>query len=100
MRAKKSATITDLDDLLTDLRTASTLRNVLCHGSWRTPDDQGRSIPLFVDRKNRVFQDSIDVAYLQQAQKHAVELVCDVINTVTQMGWQFPGSNGPGNPIV
>ncbi len=100
VRPNSSATISNLDELLEDLRAASTLRNVLCHGSWRTPDDQGRSIPLFVDRRNQVFQDAIDVAYLQQVQQHVAELVCAVINTVTHMGWQFPGSGGPGNPIL
>ena len=100
VRANNSATIPNLDELLENLRAASTLRNVLCHGSWRTPDDQGRSIPLFVDRRNQVFQDAIDVAYLQQVQQHVAELVCAVINTVTHMGWQFPGSGGPGNPVL
>ncbi len=100
VRANSSATISNLDELLEDLRAASILRNVLCHGSWRVPDDQGRSIPLFVNRKNEVFQDAIDVACLQQVQQHVAELVCAVINTVTHMGWQFPGSGGPGNPIL
>ena len=97
--AKNSATIPNLDELLENLRAASIFRNVLCHGSWRAHDDQGRSIPLFVNRKKEVFQDAIDVSYLQQVQQHVAELVCAVINTVTQMGWQFPGSGGPGNPI-
>ena len=100
VRANSNTTISNLDELLENLRAVSTLRNVLCHGSWRTPDDQGRSIPLFVDRRNQVFQDAIDVAYLQQVQQHVAELVCAVINTVTHMGWQFPGSGGPGNPIL
>jgi hypothetical protein len=26
-------------------------------------------------------------------------LACAVMNTVTQMGYQFPGSSGPGKPI-
>jgi hypothetical protein len=99
VRANSGATIADLDELLDDLREASAVRNVLCHGSWRIPDDQGRSIPLFVDKKHRVFETPIDVAFLQQVQRHAAELACAVINTVTQMGWQFPGSGGPGNPI-
>lgn len=99
VRANSSATITNLNELLEDLRKASAVRNVLCHGSWGVPDDQGRSIPLYVDKKNRVFQTPIDVPYLQQVQRHAVELACAVINTVTHMGWQFPGSRGPGNPV-
>ena len=99
VRASNSAANENLDDLLNDLRNASTFRNVFCHGSWRTPDDQGRSIPLFVHPKKGIFQDPIDVALLQQVRQHAAELACAVINTVTQMGWQFPGSSGPGNPI-
>ena len=100
VRANSSATISNLDELLEDLHAASTIRNVLCHGSWRAPDNQGRSIPLFVDRKKQVFQDAIDVAYLLRVQRHVAQLVCAVIDTVTDMGWQFPGSRGPGNPIL
>jgi hypothetical protein len=100
VRANSNATITDLDDLLKELREASAVRNVLCHGSWRTPpDDQGRSRPLFVNKKKEIFESFIDVVYLQQMQRHVVELACDVINSVTDMGWQFPGSAGPGIPI-
>lgn len=99
VRANRNATIANLDDLLEHLRKASTVRNVLCHGSWRMPDEHGRSVPLFVDKKINEFQTPVDVAYLQQVQRHAAELACAVINTVTQMGWQFPGSRGPGVPI-
>jgi hypothetical protein len=99
VRAHKGATITNLDSLLEDLRSASAVRNVLCHGSWRVPDDKGKSIPFFVDKKHRMFRTPIDIAYLQQVQRHVVELTCTIINTVTHMGWQFPGSTGPGNPI-
>lgn len=100
VRANENSTITNLDNLLEDLRKAATLRNVLCHGSWRVPDARGFSVPLFVDKKNRKFDTPIDVAYLRQTQKHVVELTCAVISTVTHMGWQFPGSSGPGIPIV
>jgi hypothetical protein len=100
VRNNKAATITNLDNLLEDLRKAAVLRNVLCHGSWRVPDRQCRSVPFFVDKKNRIFETPIDVAYLCQVRRHVVELICNVINTVTHMGWRFPGSSGPGNPIV
>ena len=56
-------------------------------------------MPFFVDKKKRIFETPIDVAYLGQVRQHVVELICNVINTVTHMGWQFPGSSGPGNPI-
>lgn len=94
------ATISDLEEIIGHLRKASIVRNVLCHGSWSSrPDEQGRSLPLFINKKNEIFQTPIDLAYLNQVQRHTAELACAVINTVTQMGFQFPGSNGPGNPI-
>jgi hypothetical protein len=99
VRAHRSATVTNLDDLLNDLRSASVVRNVLCHGSWRAPDREGKSIPFFVDKRNMIFETPIDIAYLHQVQRHVVQLICAVVNTVTHMGWQFPGSGGPGTPI-
>jgi len=99
VRANAGATITNLDDLVENLRKASAIRNVLCHGSWRMPDQQGRSLPLFVNRKKEVFQTPIDVAYLKQTQRAVAELVCAIVSSVTHMGWQFPGSNGRGLPI-
>jgi hypothetical protein len=88
-----------LDDLLNKLREAAVWRNTICHGSWRTPDEQGRSLPLYVDKKRGVFETPIDIATLLQLQRHVVELACAIMNTVTQMGYQFPGSSGPGKPI-
>src|SRR5207249_3816192 len=38
VREHPGATITNIDDLLQQLRNASEIRNVLCHGSWRLPD--------------------------------------------------------------
>lgn len=99
VRANSNATVSNPDDLLENLRKASDLRNVLCHGSWRLPDEQGRSRPLFVNKKGEVFQTPIDVAFLEREQRQVIKLACDVINSVTHMGWQFPGSGGPGTPI-
>jgi len=99
VRDNSSATTENLDDLLNDLRAASKIRNVLCHGSWRMPNSNGESIPFFVNRQKEVFKTPIDISFLNQVQKHAVELICAVINTVTHMGWQFPSSNGPGEPV-
>ena len=100
VRSYPGTTIENLERLLDDLREASTYRNVLCHGSWRCPDDQGRSMPFFFDPKLRVFEIAIYIAFLLRGQKCAVELCCAVVNSVTHMGWQFPGSAGPGKPIV
>ena len=63
------------------------------------PDKEGRSLPLFVNKKREVFQTLVDVAYLKQVQSDVAELVCHVVSSVTHMGWQFPGSHGPGLPI-
>ncbi len=100
VRAHPDATITDLDELLADLRTAATYRNVLCHGSWRSPDTEGRAVPLFVNKKNEIWTGAFDQALLQQVQANAVELICAVMTSVADMGWQFPGSAGPGKPIA
>jgi hypothetical protein len=99
VRDHPMATTSNLDELLDDLRKASTLRNVICHGSWRAPDANGASIPFFVNRQKEVFETAIDHHVLIQLQRHVADLVCDVINTVTRMGWQFPGSSGPGKVI-
>jgi hypothetical protein len=99
VRSNSEATITNLDDLLSELRKASVIRNVLCHGSWRTPDADGKSLPLFVNRQKMVWDTPIDIAYLQQTQKAVAELACEVVTTVTHIGWQFPGSRGPGKMV-
>ena len=89
----------NISDLVEDIKAAAALRNVLCHGSWRTPDTEGKSVPLFVNRKKEVFETPINVAYLQEVQAGVAELACNVIDTVTNMGWQFPGGPGPGKRI-
>ena len=99
VRSHDGSTITNLDALIDDLRKAAVIRNVLCHGSWRPPSTSGASKPLFVNRKLKVFVSEIDVAYLTQVQVHVGELSIAVINSVTHMGWQFPGGGGPGKPI-
>jgi hypothetical protein len=99
VRNNSEATIDNLDGLLSELRTASVIRNVLCHGSWRTPNAEGGSLPLFVNKQKMVWDTSIDIAFLKQTQKAVAELGCAVVSTVTHMGWRFPGSRGPGKTI-
>ena len=100
VRENVNSTIQNLDELLVHLRAASKLRNVLCHGSWRTPNEAGGSVPLFVNRQKEIFETPVDIAFLIQTQKHVSELSCEVISTVTHMGLQFPGSGGPGEAIM
>lgn len=52
-----------------------------------------------MNRQQERFETAIDVSYLRQLQKHVAELVCEVVDTVTHMGLQFPGSGGPGKVI-
>ncbi len=99
VRDNPNATIENLDELVDGLREASKIRNVLCHGSWGVPNANGASIPFFVNRKKEIFDTAIDCQFLDQVQQSTTELSCLVINTVTHMGFQFPGSKGPGKPI-
>lgn len=99
VRDHGSVKIENLDELLVDLRKVAEMRNILCHGSWGPPNASGASVPFFVNRKERVVDSAIDSQFLEQVQRHTAELACMVINTVTHMGWQFPGSEGPGKAI-
>jgi hypothetical protein len=98
-RSHPEAKFSNLDDLLNELRRASAIRNVLCHGSWRRPDVEGHSIPLFVNRQKEIFTTPVGIDFLRQTQRAAVELSCHVISSITSMGWQFPGTGGPGSVI-
>jgi hypothetical protein len=86
----------NFDEIIQDLTKAAQIGNVLCHGSLRSPDDYGRAIPFFVNKRNEVFDTAIDIEFLNKLQKSTTELICSVINAVTHMGYQFPGSAGPG----
>lgn len=99
VRNHPMATIKNLDDLLLDLREVSKIRNVLCHGSWRPPDSNGASVPFFVNRQKEIFETAVDCQFLNKVKQLSTELACEVVNTVTHMGWQFPGSSGPGKAI-
>jgi hypothetical protein len=99
VREHPEATISNRDDLLKDLRAASKIRNVLCHGSWRTPDPRGASIPFYVNQQSARFDTPIDKPWLEVTRQHVLELICAVINSVTHMGFQFPSSSGPGIPV-
>ncbi|GAC1336390.1 MAG: hypothetical protein NVSMB26_22870 [Beijerinckiaceae bacterium] len=99
-RDNPATTTTNVDELIEGIKKATVIRNVLCHGSWRSPNTNGASVPLFVNRQKQVFDTAIDVAYLEQVQAHVVELACSVIDSVTHMGWQFPGGAETGKPIM
>lgn len=100
VRDNPAATIQNVDELVDDIKKATVIRNVLCHASWRMPDSRGASIPFFINRQLEVFETPVDIQYLRQVQAHVVHLACTVIESVTHMGWQFPGSGGLGKPIL
>jgi hypothetical protein len=99
VREHQCAAFDNLDDLLGDLQKTSQMRNILCHGSWRLPNTSGASIPFFINRQKEIADSAMDRQFIDQVQRHTANLACAVINTVTQMGWQFPGSAGPGKTI-
>jgi len=99
VRLHPEARVDNLDDLLKKLRKAAEMRNILCHSSWRLPDACGASLPFFVNHKKKVVDSPMNRQFIDQVQRHVAELACAVISTVTQMGWQFPGSAGPGKAI-
>ena len=99
LREHPNAHIEGLDDFLVNLRKACKIRNAICHGSWHAPDSMGRSVPFYVNRQDEVFDTAVDCVFLEALQKATTDLACDVIDTVTHMGWQFPGSAGPGRIV-
>jgi hypothetical protein len=74
-----------------DGRRAAPAAGFVLGGSGRLPE---RNFGCF--RSRCFFCDAIDVEYLLQIQGAVVEMICNLINSVTAMGWQFPGTSGPG----
>ncbi|RSV20536.1 hypothetical protein CA236_01165 [Sphingomonas sp. ABOLG] len=87
------------DEVIAELRAVAIMRNVICHGSWRSPDVEGRSLPFFTNTKGDIWEEPMDVTYLASLQRQTAELAAYVMSTVTTHGWQFPGTAGPGRPI-
>jgi len=85
--------------LINELKEAKDIRNVLCHGSWGNPDDHGRTIPKFVNKKLKVFETPVDVDFLKQTHDACKHLICDILDSITAVGYKFPGSDSPGEAI-
>ena len=99
-KANPDEALAQLGTLAPDLRNVSKIRNVLCHGSWQLPDSGAGSVPFFVNSQAERFVTPVDLEFLAQTQRHVAELACEVVNTVMQQGWQFPGwFSGPGKVI-
>lgn len=93
----------NLAEFVADLRAAAKVRNLICHGSWGAPDENGASVPFYVTGKpgqQQVCDTPVTVAWLDQLQAHTAELACEVINAVTHIGYRFPGGSGAGRPAL
>lgn len=99
VRDNTDSALLNVNELVNDIKEATIIRNVLCHGSWRSPDVTGKSLPLLVSKKKDVFETPIDIEFLSKVQRHVAELSYAVVDSVTHMGWQFPGGAGPGKEI-
>lgn len=99
VRDNPDSTTANLDELLKDLREASKIRNVICHGYWGMPDENKASVPFFVNRQNKKYNTPINTTFLNKLQTDTANLAYAVMNTVLHMGWQFPGSSGHGKEI-
>ncbi|MBS4051276.1 MAG: hypothetical protein KGZ69_08735, partial [Methylomonas sp.] len=51
VREHPNATIENLEYLIEQLKEAAKIRNVICHGSWGTPNTEGASVPFFANRQ-------------------------------------------------
>ncbi|MDR3739373.1 MAG: hypothetical protein P4L40_10175 [Terracidiphilus sp.] len=99
VREYPNSNIRNVDQLVDEIKKASEIRNILCHASWRPPDAEGKSLPFFANRKKEIVETNIGVDFLGQVQAHVATLARDVVDTVEQNGWQFPGSSGPGEIV-
>ena len=64
----QDSTIKNIGEFVESIKKAATIRTVLCHTSWRVPDIEGKSLPLFVNRNKEIFETKIDVPFLRQVQ--------------------------------
>lgn len=89
----------DFSRLIADLKKAKEIRNALCHGSWGKPNDQGCTVPMFVGRDLNIFATPVDVAFFKQTRVALRDIICDIIDSVTKVGYKFPGFDSPGEQL-
>jgi hypothetical protein len=90
----------NIDELEKRIKEAAKIRNAICHGSWRIPDETGKSaLFYYTENKWESFDNLVDVNFLKQVQYGTAEIIYDVMSSITLMGFQFPGSSGPGKSI-
>jgi hypothetical protein len=105
VKAHQTANSTGAAQIASEVKRLAEIRNALCHGSWRKPDALDRSQLHYIAKKAvtdagvKPFEPRVTIKWLQQRRAETVALICDVIDTVTELGWQFPGSGGPGDDV-
>ena len=105
VRKNERANFPGIDVLEASIKTAAESRNALCHGLWGRPDACGKSALSYFSMPGRKvanlqeFGSRIDIPWLRQLRAGTLGLACDVIDSVTVMGYQFPSSAGPGEPV-
>jgi hypothetical protein len=105
VKAHQTANSTGAAQIAAEVKRLAEIRNALCHGSWRKPDAMDRSQLHYIAKKAvtdagvKPFEPKISTKWLRQWRAETLALICDVIDTVTELGWQFPGSAGPGDEV-
>ena len=100
VKRHQESPIVNIEDLLQDLRKAAKIRNMICHGSWGDPDSNGASLPYFINKKKEKVITPMSSDDLARVQRHVAGLACAVIDSVTCMGFQFPGLSGTGRQLL
>lgn len=99
LRAHPDNKIANISEFEEDLKSLPPIRNAFCHASWRSLDDNGFTKPYFCNRRGEFWDDPVDVNYLKRVEKATTSLAIEVIDSVTVMGWSFPGSGKAGKAI-
>lgn len=86
-------------ELISRLRDAKDIRNILCHASWGRPDSNASVLPRFFHKKEGEITSPINIPFLQQTRSETITIICDITDMITQLGYQFPGSRGPCSPV-
>ena len=63
-------------------------------------NEEGFTKPYYCNKQGDFWDDPVDAVYLKRVEKATTSLAIDVINSVTVMGWPFPGTGKAGETIV
>lgn len=101
-QAHGRADVAYVSELVRDIKEAAHVRNAICHASWN-PITADSAQPMYIAavvggvKEPSVFETSVDVAWLDQVQRHAAALACSTMDVVTTLGLAFPGTGAGAN---